>query len=51
LPEAVEGAVVLEWACALYLNAARVGAPRVLSEEQQVAVRDSATRHGYRSLT
>jgi L-fuculose-phosphate aldolase len=51
LPEAVEGAVVLEWACALYLNAARLGTPRVLSDEQQAAVRESAARHGYRSLT
>jgi L-fuculose-phosphate aldolase len=51
LPEAVEGAVVLEWACALYLNAARLGTPRVLDDEQQAAVRASAARHGYRSLT
>jgi L-fuculose-phosphate aldolase len=51
LPEAVEGAVVLEWACALYLNASRLGTPRVLDDRQQAAVRDSAARHGYRSLT
>ena len=51
LPDAVEGAVLLEWACALYLNASRLGAPRVLDDEQQAAVRASAHRHGYRSLT
>lgn len=51
LPEAVEGAVLLEWACALYLDASRLGTPRVLDEEQQAAVRASAARHGYRSLT
>lgn len=51
LPEAVDGALVLEWACALYLNAARLGTPRVLDDQQQAAVRASAARHGYRSLT
>jgi L-fuculose-phosphate aldolase len=50
LRDAVAGAVVLEWACALYLDAARVGTPRVLDERQQAAVRASAVRHGYRSL-
>jgi L-fuculose-phosphate aldolase len=50
LGEAVERAVVLEWACGVYLDAARIGAPRVLDEGQQAAVRDSAVRHGYRSL-
>ena len=51
LPEAVDDAVLLEWACALYLDAARLGTPRVLDEQQQAAVRASAVRHGYRSLT
>jgi L-fuculose-phosphate aldolase len=50
LAEAVERAVVLEWACGVYLEAAQLGTPRVLDEEQQAAVRASATRHGYRSL-
>lgn len=50
LAEAVERAVVLEWACGVYLDAARVGTPRVLDERQQAAVRESAVRHGYRSL-
>jgi L-fuculose-phosphate aldolase len=50
LAEAVEGAFLLEWACALYLNASRLGTPQVLDEVQQTAVRASAVRHGYRSL-
>lgn len=50
LAEAVERAVVLEWACGVYLDAARLGTPRVLDEQQQAAVRESAVRHGYRSL-
>ena len=50
LVDAVQGAVLLEWACALYLDACRLGAPRVLDEAQQAAVRASAVRHGYRSL-
>lgn len=50
LAEAVERAVVLEWACGVYLDAARIGTPRVLDETQLAAVRASATRHGYRSL-
>ena len=48
--EAIERAVVLEWACGVYLAAARLGAPRILDDRQQAAVRDSAVRHGYRSL-
>ena len=47
---AVEGAVLLEWACALYLHAAQLGAPRLLDDRQQAAVRASAVRHEYRSL-
>jgi L-fuculose-phosphate aldolase len=51
LVDAVEGAVLLEWASALYLDASRLGTPRVLDEQQQAAVRASAVRHGYRSLS
>lgn len=50
LAEAVERALVLEWVCGVYLDAARIGTPRVLDDEQQAAVRASAERHGYRSL-
>jgi L-fuculose-phosphate aldolase len=50
LADAVDGAVLLEWACGLYLDASRLGTPRVLDEQQQAAVRASAVRHGYSSL-
>jgi L-fuculose-phosphate aldolase len=50
LAEAVERALVLEWACGVYLDAAQLGTPRVLDEEQLAAVRESAARHGYWSL-
>lgn len=50
LAEAVERAVLLEWACGVYLDAARIGVPRILDEKEQAAVRASAVRHGYRSL-
>jgi L-fuculose-phosphate aldolase len=50
LAGAVERAVLLEWACGVYLDAARVGAPRLLDEQQQAAVRESAARHSYRTL-
>lgn len=50
LADAVELAVVLEWACGVYLDAARAGTPRVLDAEQLASVLASAARHGYRSL-
>jgi L-fuculose-phosphate aldolase len=50
LAGAVERAMLLEWACGVYLDAARVGAPRLLDEQQQAAVRESAARHSYRTL-
>lgn len=50
LADAVERAVLLEWACGVYLDAARLGTSRVLDEQQQADVRASAVRHGYRSL-
>lgn len=50
LVDAVNGAVLLEWACGLYLDASRLGTPRVLDEQQQAAVHASAARHGYWSL-
>lgn len=51
LDEAVEGAVLLEWACGLYVHASQLGTPRLLNEQHQAAVRASAMRHGYESLT
>jgi L-fuculose-phosphate aldolase len=50
LADAVNGAVLLEWACRLYIDASLLGRPRVLDERQQAAVRASAARHGYRPL-
>jgi L-fuculose-phosphate aldolase len=50
LREAVEHAQLLEWACGLYLDAARIGTPRVLDDKQQAAVRASAAHHRYRTL-
>ncbi len=51
LAEAVPDAEVLEWACGLYCGAAALGPPRILNDGQQAAVRASAERHGYRSLS
>lgn len=51
LADAVQDAEVLEWVCGLYGAAAALGTPRALSDDQQAAVRASAQRHGYRSLT
>ncbi|WP_433733853.1 class II aldolase/adducin family protein [Nocardia sp. CA-129566] len=47
LDQAVESALLLEWACALYLDAMAIGTPRVLSEQQQAAVVEVALRTGY----
>jgi L-fuculose-phosphate aldolase len=47
LDQAVEQALVLEWACGLYLRAAAVGPPRALSTEQQHAVIAAALARGY----
>ncbi|WP_433684536.1 class II aldolase/adducin family protein [Nocardia sp. CA-119907] len=47
LDQAVESALLLEWACALYLDAMAIGKPRVLSEQQQAAVVEVALRTGY----
>ncbi|QLY29998.1 class II aldolase/adducin family protein [Nocardia huaxiensis] len=47
LDQAVENALLLEWACTLYLDAAIVGAPRPLTPVQQQAVLEVALRTGY----
>jgi L-fuculose-phosphate aldolase len=49
LDEAVEGALLLEWACGIYLRAAAAGTPRVLDPGQQAAVVEAALRRGYGS--
>lgn len=47
LDRAVDNALLLEWACGVYQNAASVGTPRVLDAEQQAAAREAALRRGY----
>lgn len=49
LAEAVDHALLLEWACGLYLRAAAIGTPRVLDSGQQAAVAEAALRRGYGS--
>jgi L-fuculose-phosphate aldolase len=41
--------VLLEWLCALHLRASALGAPRVLTEDQQLAVIEQALARGYGS--
>lgn len=47
LEKAVENALLLEWLAALYHRASLLGTPRVLSEEDQVAVITAAIERGY----
>ncbi|WP_103353499.1 class II aldolase/adducin family protein [Amycolatopsis sp. CA-128772] len=47
LEAAVDNALLLEWACGLYVRAATLGAPRVLDRGQQDAVVAAAVRRGY----
>ncbi|WP_370962172.1 class II aldolase/adducin family protein [Amycolatopsis sp. cg9] len=47
LEAAVDNALLLEWACGLYVRAATLGAPRVLEPAQQEAVVAAALRRGY----
>ncbi|HET6706920.1 class II aldolase/adducin family protein [Amycolatopsis sp.] len=47
LEAAVDNALLLEWACGLYVRAATLGAPRVLDSAQQEAVVAAAVRRGY----
>ncbi|MFB9690553.1 class II aldolase/adducin family protein [Amycolatopsis plumensis] len=49
LAAAVDNALLLEWACELYRNAASMGSPRVLDTAQQTAVIEAALRRGYGS--
>jgi L-fuculose-phosphate aldolase len=49
LEAAVDNALLLEWACGLYLRAATIGTPRVLDADQQAAVVSAAVRRGYGS--
>ncbi|GAB2850901.1 class II aldolase/adducin family protein [Actinocorallia aurea] len=47
LPKAVENALLLEWAADLYTRARALGAPRALTEAQQLAVIEAALATGY----
>jgi L-fuculose-phosphate aldolase len=49
LQAAVDNALLLEWACELYRNAASIGTPRTLDAAQQAAVIEAALRRGYGS--
>jgi L-fuculose-phosphate aldolase len=47
LEGALEGALLLEWACGLYWHAVQIGEPSVLSEEQLADVAAQVQRLGY----
>jgi len=47
LEAAIEGALLLEWACGLYWHAAQIGEPSVLSEEQLADVARQVQELGY----
>ncbi|MER5519372.1 class II aldolase/adducin family protein [Streptomyces sp. NPDC002763] len=47
LDQAVENALLLEWACGVYQHAAAIGTPRVLDEQQQRAVIEAAIARNY----
>jgi L-fuculose-phosphate aldolase len=48
LEGALEGALLLEWACGLYWHAAQIGEPSVLSDEQLADVARQVQELGYR---
>ncbi|WP_043732362.1 class II aldolase/adducin family protein [Streptomyces zinciresistens] len=47
LDEAVDHALLLEWACRLYRDAVALGTPRVLDARQQLDVIEAAAARGY----
>lgn len=47
LDQAVENALLLEWACGVYWHAAALGTPRVLDSAQQQAVVRAVLARGY----
>lgn len=44
---ALERSLLLEWACGVYWRAVQIGTPRILGEEQQLAVITAAIERGY----
>jgi len=47
MEKAVEGALLLEWACEVYWRAATLGEPRALGEEERQAVVEAAVERQY----
>ena len=47
LPSAVEGSLLLEWACEVFWRAAAVGKPATLDDDAQAAVIQAAVERGY----
>jgi L-fuculose-phosphate aldolase len=47
LDKAVEHALLLEWACGVYQHAAALGQPRILDDQQQIAVIEAALARDY----
>jgi len=47
---AVDASLLLEWGCTVYWNAAAIGTPRTLDEEQQAAVVSAAVERSYGSM-
>jgi L-fuculose-phosphate aldolase len=47
LDEAIELALLLEWACEVYWRAVQIGTPRVLDEAEQRAVVEAVLERGY----
>jgi L-fuculose-phosphate aldolase len=45
--DAVELSLLLEWACSVYLNASRLGTPRVLTQDDLDAVVRSLVERKY----
>ncbi|MDX6582728.1 MAG: L-fuculose-phosphate aldolase [Solirubrobacterales bacterium] len=44
---AVEGSLLLEWACTVYWRARMIGEPRILDDDDQAAVVTAAIERGY----
>lgn len=47
LGQAYDRAVLLEWLCTLFFHAKQIGTPRILTEDELVAVREQAHRLRY----
>jgi L-fuculose-phosphate aldolase len=46
----MDASLLLEWGCTVYWNAAAIGTPRTLDEEQQAAVVSAAVERSYGSM-